>query len=486
MRWIWSSVILCLLTVVAAPVMAGGQAADLEALMKELRAMKAEMAKRDAEMRRLAQEQEALRQALSQKDQEIARLRAAVEKGQGGQATEVASTEKEGPKVSFHGQYRINGYAVHGARDDSHPTAARMRVRQDIDLAFTDQFSTHLELELGHTNSNISTTSKELRVRHAVLAYKFSQGLQAKAGLLPLSDRFGDTLYSSDWDYNPLALELEAQVGPGRLRAFGAALDEGDEALAHDDFDHYEIDYGLKTGPVSWDGGVLLAEVAAPASGHQEPHLNYGISASTAWGPWSLTGLVMGSYTDSALLGTGDDATGVAVKLEATGPLGPGKLGIMATYASGDDDGSGFLPVMALAKTYGYWGYTGLLTVQGPTDTGFDGDAVNISNNGHGLASVQARFTVGLTNRLSLYLAGGWFGNSSTGKGRSSEVGLDALSMLTYRFNRYLALDMGAAYAKVKDGASGYANGVAAGAFDPQAGDDRDKAALFTRLQAEF
>ncbi len=488
MRWIATLLAaLSLLILPAVGAEAGGQRAQLEAVLKELQAMKTEMAKRDREMAQLAREQEALKRALAQKDREIARLKAAVEgKVPAGKGAAVAAASANSPKVSFHGQYRINGYAVHGDRGDSHPTAARMRVRQDIDLAFTDRFSTHLELELGHTNSNLTTTDKDLKVRHVVLAYRFSPGVEAKAGILPLSDRFGDALYSSDWDYNPLALELISRVGPGRMRAFVAALDEGDEALAHDDFDHYELDYDLDTGPIHWSASALLLEVAAPSLGHQRPHVNYGLSARLALAGWDLTAALMGSYTSGALLGTGDDGQGAAAVLEAVGPLGPGRLGVKATYASGEEDGSGFLPVMALAKTYGYWGYTGILTVQGPTDTGFDGDAVNISNNGRGLASIQARYTVALLPRLDLYLAGGWFGGSSTGPGRSGEVGLDSMAMLTYHFNRYLALDLGADYAKVKDGAMGYGNGLLGGGYNSPRGHDRDKAALFTRLQAEF
>ncbi|UKL12929.1 hypothetical protein [Dissulfurimicrobium hydrothermale] len=128
---------------------------------------------------------------------------------------------------------------------------------------------------------------------------------------------------------------------------------------------------------------------------------------------------------------------------------------------------------MTLAKTYGYWGYTGLLTVQGPTDTGFDGDAVNISNNGYGLTTFQTK-----RDDTDIYLGAGWFGNSRTPDGRSSYLGTDLLTILTYHFTKILALDAGMAYAHLADGVSGYSKGVIGGtAFNSNTA--RDKTAFF-------
>jgi hypothetical protein len=159
----------------------------------------------------------------------------------------------------------------------------------------------------------------------------------------------------------------------------------------------------------------------------------------------------------------------------------------MATYASGDSDGTGFLPTMALATTYGYWGYTGILTVQGPTDTGFDGDAVNISNNGFGMATVQVKYARPLMQDFDIHLAAGWFGASDTPSGRDELVGGDFLAMGTYHFNQWLALDAGAAYARLGDSVSGYWQGVRGGAsFNQAPNEERNKYVFFTRLQAEF
>jgi hypothetical protein len=373
-----------------------------------------------------------------------------------GRIGDVAASK--GPELTLGGQYRINSYTAEndmGAAREGHQTASRVRIRQNVDLRFDERFKTHLQLELGHTNDNLITTNFSSRgnviaVRHAVLDYTLDEGINFRAGIVPLSDRFGDTLFSADWDYNPVALSMVAPLLGGTVRAFAGNLGVGDV-----------------TGAANY------------------MHANYGIGGTfRLTDSLVLRSFVVGSHTDRQLLGTSGDADGVAAKIEVTSDAG---FGLMATHATGDSDGSGFLPIMALATTNGYWGYTGILTVQGPTDTGFDGDSVNISNNGFGLTTVQAKYARPLTESLDLYLAAGWFGNTDGPGSRDSLVGIDTLAMGTYHFNEVLALDFGAAYARLSDSVSGYSNGVIGGAsFNQPVDRERNKYALFTRLQAEF
>lgn len=396
----------------------------------------------------------------------------------------------EVPKLSLGGQYRINSYSVDNDDRADQQTASRVRVRQDIDLRFDSQFRTHLQVELGHTSDNVTTTNNSSRgngiaVRHAVLDYAFENGPRFRAGIVPLSDRFQDTLFSSDWDYNPVALAMTLPLGGGSLRAFAANLNEGSESVPDDDFAHYQVDYSF---PLSEGSEINFAAGVATVDDFRDKrrlHANYGVSGQFRLRKGlELRGFVMGSFTERQLLGTRDDASGVAAKLELVSESG---LGLMVSHASGDSDGSGFLPVMALASTNGYWGYTGILTVQGPTDTGFDGDSVNVSNNGFGLTSVQVKYARPLSERLDLNLAAGWFGGTDGPSSRESTVGLDFLAMGTYHFNEFLALNFGAAYARLEDSVSGYSTGVLGGAgFNQPLGRDRTKYAFFSRLQAEF
>ena len=406
------------------------------------------------------------------------------------QSSETASTApaEKTPRVSFGGQYRINAYTANSDDGRGNQTAARVRIRQDLDFRVTDQFKTHLQVELGHTDSNRTTSDKPVRVRHAVLDYTFKRGGNFQAGIVPLSDRFGDALFSSDWDYNPVALAFTAPLSRGELRAFVGNLREGSETKPNDDFVHYQLDYTLPFDDyANLNFGGTIATIEG-LDGDSHLHANYGVSGSLALpGGLRLGGFVLGSHTDKQLIwGASGDGNGVAAKIELTSERG---FGVLATYASGDSDRSGFLPVMAVGETatYGYWGYTGLLTVQGPTDTGFDGDAVNVSNNGFGLATVQVKYARPIAERFDIHLAAGWFGASDTPGGRDGFVGGDFLAMGTYHFNGFLALDFGAAYARLGDSVSGYPKGVRdPNPFDQPLSDERDKYSFFTRLQAEF
>ena len=422
----------------------------------------------------------------------------------------VGGARVTGPDVTFGGQYRVNAYTSDNdveTADDQ--TAARVRIRQNIDFTFNEQFKSHLQLELGHTNDNLTTTVASSRgntvaVRHAVMDYTFENGINTKVGIVPLSDKFGDTQFSGDWDYNPVAAEVTSSIGPGTLRVFAANLWEGvgtgggsTETDNDDDIQHYQGDYTFPIGgaEVTLSGTYMdMPEAAATAKNTSTgDHFNYGIAAHVPMGDWAVDGFVMGSDTEQGILGTTDDGDGYAAKLALSGKVGKASVGIMGTYAEGESDGSGFIAPMALAATQGYWGYTGILTVQGPTDTGIDGDSVNISNNGYGLATVQAKVSYPFTSKFTGYLAAGWFGDTDAA-GRDSDVGIDFLAMGTYRFNKTLALDFGFAAAELEDSVSGYWRGAAgrapspdgSGDFNQAVGDDRDKYAAFARFQAEF
>jgi hypothetical protein len=416
-----------------------------------------------------------------------------------------ARGEERSQQVSLGGQYRINAYSAQNdieGKDDQ--TASRVRIRQNVDVRFDDRFKTHVQLELGHTTANVDTTAVRLGVRHAVLDYTADNGLNLQAGIVPVADRFGDTLFSSDWNYNPVAAVVTMPLGGVQIRAFaGTLLESGSDSVitgaapsgedvSGDDTTHYQVDVSMPVGKkVQLNAGGTyvrfgVLDVGGERRFRSRDHFNYGVGARVSLArDLALSAFLIGSQTDSAIIAAGNgDASGIAAKVELTGKAGRGKFGLLATHASGEDNGSGFIPVQAVAKTNGYWGYTGILTVQGPTDTGFDGDSVNISNNGFGMTSVQARYVMPVFGALSAYAAAGWFGNSNAA-GRSGDVGMDFLLMATYRLNRVLALDLGGAVARIEDTASGYPNGVSGG-FSQAAGTTRNKTAVIARMQAEF
>ncbi len=429
--------------------------------------------------------------------QQIDELRAQSKKEQSGAQTaritdKQTNNKKQWPQASFGGQYRINFYNADNDTSTDDQRAGRARIRQNIDLQFSEGFNTHLQLELSHTTSNVTTTNA-VSVRHAVIDYAFKNGTKLQAGLAPLHDYYHDTLFSSDWDYNPLAASIIFPLGAAKVRLFAANLGEGAENIENDDFVHYQADYSLpigKDGQLTVSATTLNLQNDSLAGSDDSFHYNVAAGARLPFGNGlAFNGLVVGSWSDAQLLGTTRNASGVAVLAELTGAAGPGEFGLLLSYASGESDGTGFLSPMAFAQTFGYWGYTGILTVQGPTDTGFDFDGINISNNGYGLSTVQAKYSVPLGSNLNGYLAAGWFGNTDAG-GRDDTVGYDLLAMGTYRFTKFLALDFGVAYAKLNDSVSGYFQSVQNNgqgpAFNQSVGSERNKWALFGRFQAEF
>jgi len=406
-------------------------------------------------------------------------------------------------KVSLGGQYRINFYSARNEsnnvlKDYDDQRAARVRIRQNIDLEFSNGLSTHLQLELQHTSDNVTTTDMRLgnkktniSVRHAVIRYS-EKGMILEAGIVPLHDFFHDAMFSSDWDYNPVAANFIIPIGKnGKLRLFAADLKEGEEDISQDDFIHYQADYLFKIGKVNFTiSGTALNLQEDPSYGKSDAwHYNFGIGYSFPFRDIKIDGFLMGSYTEKELIGTDDDANGIAMLLELKRRIGKGDFGFLFSYATGNDEGEGFLPPMAFSKTFGYWGYTGILTVQGPTDTGFDFDAVNISNNGLGLTTFQAKYVFPVMDKLSLYTAAGWFGNTDAPSGRKSTLGIDTLFMGIYKITNFLELDLGLAYAHLRDSVSGYFQGVQHGGsvlFNQDIGKKRDKLVGFGRLQAEF
>ena len=194
------------------------------------------------------------------KAQQYARQREVKEVQQASQAGgEAPVAAAGGPKVTFGGQYRVNAYTSDNDFDNTPPnendnqTAARLRLRQNVDIEFDEQFKTHVQFELQHTTDNVTTTdnrrggkSTDVSVRHAVMDYTFRpgnalDGTNAQVGIVPLQDYFHQTQFSADVDYNPLAVSFIVPAGSSSLRLFAANLEEGAESNADDDFVHLHL-----------------------------------------------------------------------------------------------------------------------------------------------------------------------------------------------------------------------------------------------------
>jgi len=68
-------------------------------------------------------------------------------------------TDANTPAASYSGQYRINSYSADNDVGGDRQTANRVRIRQSIDIIFDKQLKTYLQLEMGNTASNVTTSS---------------------------------------------------------------------------------------------------------------------------------------------------------------------------------------------------------------------------------------------------------------------------------------------------------------------------------------
>jgi len=420
-----------------------------------------------------------------------------------------------GPEASFGGQYRINSYYL-GDKDGTGTTqAARVRIRQNIDLKFSEAFDTHLQFNIGHIrtgvfNHNLNhNNNASFGIRHAVMNYHFSKSLNLVAGIVPLSDKFGDTLFSGDWDFNPITVALVGDTGSMNYRVGWFKISEGTtekQKTANpgsvnlvEDIDAGIIDLGTSAGGV--DVGVMGLLIRSP------DHLSTATSAtafsSSANNYWvggrigtEASGIKLnadvvfsrvdkGTVTGALTATTADNRNGVQVRGAASGSVSDVNWSIMALYSQGDKDaagnGTGFISPQSLVGSQGYWGKTGILNIQGPTDTGMDQNMLRTDNDGYGLFTIQGSLGTSFNQNWSGYTAVSYF---RAAKDRSAtqtkNIGTDFYAQIKYAFDDSpLALEVGGDVAALGVGHSNSATATGTA-------QSRTAYAVFSRLQAEF
>ncbi|MCD6259569.1 MAG: hypothetical protein J7J31_08205 [Helicobacteraceae bacterium] len=404
---------------------------------------------------------------------------------------ETKKQEQSEYEISFPGQYRINFYSVENDRaGEDTQNAARARIRQNVDIEFSDQLSSSIRFQLNHTNDNVTnandTAGNGVQIRHGYIAYKPFKEIQLRAGLVPVEEYHHDLLYSKGWGYNPFALEGFHNFDTFALHYFVASLREDDETTREDDIIQYQADLFTKpnTGTKFTLSTTLLDVNEIPYSGKHlniALNLNYKLSEHL-----DLDTDILYSSTQKSLFSHGKNAEGLGFLAKLKYQRDGFSSSLLVTHMQGDDEGRGFLVPMSFTKTNSYWGYTGIVTVMPQTDTGFDGDSIHVSNNGYGMSSVQLNASYKVNDTTKLYGAFGWFGNTDAPQ-RGSDVAIDSVVMTQLRLHKYLGLDLGVAYARIYDGLSGYSKGVIGQTnLNNAQNETRDKLAFYGRLQLEF
>lgn len=401
------------------------------------------------------------------------------------------------PEFSYSGQFRINSYTDSrsdtGTFGDDSVSGARLRWRPVFNVKVSDTVSMHTQFNIGHINSNFFNARKDnggdpaFALRHAVLQAQILDNVTGVAGLVPLPDKFGDTLFSADWDFNPLAVAFIIGVGEGSsIRVATGKFYEGSEMNSEgskDDFDAYVLDFD--SGP--FGASVYYGVTQKDFSSGELALTIYGARYNGDIGGIKVNAFVLGSIFDQK---TADfKSNGYAAKLEAKIPVGEMTLGLLGIYGSGDGKfgqkgktAGSFVTFMSLVGSHGYYGYTGKLNIQGATDTGID-DPVNIDggsysnvNLGRGLTTIQANLNIPVNGRFSAYLAAGWFQSSDAPSGFSKDIGTDLMAMGTLNLGESLNFQFGVDYAALGEGSN----------MTVEKETSRNITTVFSRLQLEY
>jgi len=435
-----------------------------------------------------------------------------------------AATEAPAIESEFHGQFRINSYFQESSDGDTiiggspaeadDAMASRLRFRPTWDVSLDNGVAMHLQLNIGHINSNLSNARYTLNgsssgdpvvsLRHGYISapIPFYEAFSLTAGLVPLSDKFGDTLFSSDWDYNPLAFVLNGDVSGIKVRVAHANANEGSEGTSapEDDIDQWIVDADTEVGlGASYYALNVNSGSSRLGSGNTSANEHYvGVRYNTEVSSLDLGGWAVYNWGERDF-SAGEmerSNSGFAVKGEVKADVGRFRVGLMGLYASGDedfsdstkDDSDAFITPMSIVGHTGYWGYTGKLNVQGPTDTGIDCQAINIDGAdycsgaglGSGVTTVQANVSTNLIpDRLDGYAAVGWFQNNDVPASQEDAIGTDIYAQLKYHFSPNMALEAGIDYVLLGEG---HPDNLEGGTTT----ESRDIMLLFSRLQLEY
>jgi hypothetical protein len=296
-------------------------------------------------------------------------------------------------------------------------------------------------------------------MRYGYLAYHTEELGRLQAGVQGWQDTFGQTLFSSDWDFSVGGLSWAREfpeLSDGQVRFGIFELVEGDTHLVDQS---YLLTLDLDR-PVMEKHSIGFSAYFLPdRGGYSYPTMAY----TSAWDVW-LGGrfrlaLPIVPVNGFAIYNVGerDDGgaptfhhEGTALKLEAGPvPIGPGKVSTQAVYSTGGDTpGSGFRTVAQSARdnfgAEGYWSYLMLVTPQGYTDVNDLG--VSLQNRGCGLFTVQAKYDYPIFQKLSGTIAVGWLRSDTPNPANgSADMGTELGNNFTLDFGGGLKADMGAA-----------------------------------------
>lgn len=274
-----------------------------------------------------------------------------------------------------------------------------------------------------------------------------------KAGILPLSDQVGDTLFSADWDFNVGGVAFMAKGEPVNYRlAYVRLLDDLRNLEDDQNGDLYVLDVNADLMTVELGGHVYYLSIDNDAAGLDKNTQGwYAATASAKVSMVDLNGFVLFNSGDNS-----ESNDGVGVKVEGSALLGDLRLSVMGLLTTGDETpAKGFQTPEGIVGSSGYWAYSYIFTAHGPSDVNDFG--LEIGNRGRGLRTVQAKLDIPVTDRLGAQIQVGWFQSSEdiivSSVNKGSDLGTEFGGQIKYGVAKNLNLEVGAAFASLDDGA---------------------------------
>lgn len=341
-----------------------------------------------------------------------------------------------------------------------------------------------------------------IMLRRGWVSYKDDDVGKFRVGVLDWHDSFGDTLASSDYEFDIAGVDWTKTYSElGNLKVILGGFVLIDEALLFDSTDQpgshdafmFTCDVDKPIGDCYSVGGSVYniddhGGYSYPTIGpyHSSWDLWLGLRArSTAKElPWNAFVIYNPGERDD-LTGPIFKHNGWASKLEAGPiPFGPGKFSAQVLWSTGEsnpnsDDSSEF---RTPAQTYrdndgsqGYWGYLWITSPNAPADVKDLG--VSLQDRGLGLFTVQTKYEIPLSKKLTTTSAAGWLWSSATNPvSDSRNMGPEVAQSFTYNFGGGLTFDFGASVLFTGE----------YWAAAPLAQRPNDLWMVFSRLQLEF
>jgi hypothetical protein len=353
----------------------------------------------------------------------------------------------------------------------------RQRMRLNIDMQPADNVGGFLQLEYRGGWGGSSPEHSDPRgaglgmgvnafnrleargVRYGYMYYTPTDESYLAAGIIPVSDQIGDTLFSAGWDFNVGGVTYSGVAHGLDYRLAYVRLVDGvassDSAVIDENGDLFIADANWSVGQTGKLGAhVYYLEV------DDDVALEAGLPGDVSQGWYALSGSVdldSAAFNGFVSINSGefgdDDNTGWAVKAETIVPIASSNLGFMGIYSSGDEEGDSpddqYRTIQGIVGTEGYWAYTHIFTANPPSDV--SGLGVGVDLGGRGLTTLQAKLETPITKKLKNNVYFGWFQASEDNSEGNNDLGVEIGTMFGYELAKHLTLQAGFAYAFLGD-----------------------------------